>query len=351
MNAMTPPGKDVDLSISGMTCASCVSRVEKVLSRVPGVHSAAGNLATGRARVVAQGAVVPALIRAVAKAGWRSRNPVGGGAGTRRPCGPGRGPALGCRSVSDGSINTDGHLVMRATAVGAETMLARMVRLIEDAQATKAPIQRLVDRVSAVFVPAVLAVAAVTLAGWLAAGAEASTAILNAASVLVIACPCALGLATPAAIMVGTGVAARRGILIRDAAALERAHAAQVVVFDKTGTLTLGKPRLARIVPRDRLAEAAAPQAGSEHPLAAAVREAAAGLTLPAVSGFRALPGLGVEGTVTRAADAARQRGVDAPSRRAARHVGPGRGGPGRGGPGCGRDTGGRAYRVLAGGA
>jgi P-type Cu+ transporter len=201
-------------------------------------------------------------------------------------------------SVAAGAIDTDGLLVIETTAVGAETMLARIVRLVENAQASKAPIQRLADRVSAVFVPVVLAIALVTLGGWLIAGATTSVAVLNAVSVLVIACPCALGLATPTAIMVGTGMAARRGTLIRDAAALERAHAVQVVAFDKTGTLTLGKPSLARIVPAEFLADAAALQAGSEHPLADAVRVAAAGLTLAEVSAFRTLPGLGVTGTV-----------------------------------------------------
>jgi P-type Cu+ transporter len=201
-------------------------------------------------------------------------------------------------TVAAGAINTDGHLVIETTAIGAETMLARIVRLVEDAQASKAPIQRLADQVSAVFVPVVLVLALLTLGGWLVAGATASAAILNAVSVLVIACPCALGLATPTAIMVGTGMAARRGILIRDAAALERAHAVGVVAFDKTGTLTLGKPSLVRVVPDEHLADAAALQAGSEHPLAEAVRVAAKGLALPAVPGFRTLAGLGVTGTV-----------------------------------------------------
>ncbi len=201
-------------------------------------------------------------------------------------------------TVAAGAIDTDGHLVIETTAIGAETMLARIVRLVEDAQASKAPIQRLADRVSAVFVPVVLVLALVTVAGWLIAGATPSAAILNAVSVLVIACPCALGLATPTAIMVGTGMAARRGILIRDAAALERAHAVHVIAFDKTGTLTLGKPSLTRIVPADYLADVAALQSGSEHPLAEAVRTAAKGLTLPTVADFRTLPGLGVTATV-----------------------------------------------------
>ena len=131
-------------------------------------------------------------------------------------------------------------------------MLARIVRMVETAQEAKAPVQRLADRVSAVFIPVVLALALATLAGWLIAGAALSAAILNAVSVLVIACPCALGLATPTAIMAGTGVAARHGILIRDAEALQHAHAVQVVAFDKTGTLTSGRLTLAGMVPADQ---------------------------------------------------------------------------------------------------
>jgi Cu+-exporting ATPase len=201
-------------------------------------------------------------------------------------------------TVAAGTIATDGQLTIDTTAVGAETTLARIVRVVETAQETKPPVQRLADRVSAVFVPIVLVIAAITLGGWLLAGATVSAAVLNAVSVLVIACPCALGLATPTAIMAGTGIAARHGILIRDAAALEQARSVRIVVFDKTGTLTLGKPRLASIEPADRLTEAAALLGGSEHPLAEAVRQAATGLTLPAVSGFRAIPGMGCAGTI-----------------------------------------------------
>ncbi len=180
-------------------------------------------------------------------------------------------------TVAAGTIATDGQLTIDTTATGAETTLARIVRVVETAQETKPPVQRLADRVSAVFVPVVLVIAAITLAGWLLAGATISAAVLNAVSVLVIACPCALGLATPTAIMAGTGIAARHGILIRDAAALEQARSVRIVAFDKTGTLTLGKPRLASIEPADRLAEAAALLGGSEHPLAEAVRQAATG--------------------------------------------------------------------------
>ncbi len=207
--------------------------------------------------------------------------------------------------VTGGAVNAEGLLLVRTTAVGAESVLARIVRLVESAQAKKAPIQRLVDQVSAVFVPAVLVVALGTLLGWGVAGGDWTAGILNAVAVLVIACPCALGLATPAAIMAGTGVAARRGILIKDAQALELAHAVRVVAFDKTGTLTEGRPRLvgAEAVRGDRatlLAAAAALQAGSDHPLARAVLDAARseGVAVPAATDLRAVAGRGVTGTV-----------------------------------------------------
>ncbi|ALG73424.1 metal ABC transporter ATPase [Azospirillum thiophilum] len=208
--------------------------------------------------------------------------------------------------VTGGSINGDGLLVVETTAVGTETMLAQIVRMVEGAQASKAPIQRLVDRVSAVFVPAVLAVAALTLAGWWIVGGDLETAIVTAVSVLVIACPCALGLATPTAIMVGTGAAARHGILIKDAEALERAHALTAVAFDKTGTLTEGKPRVTDLIPAEGVDDAsllrlaAALQSGSEHPLAQALRDRAgqAGIVPEPVTEFRALAGRGVAGTV-----------------------------------------------------
>ena len=205
--------------------------------------------------------------------------------------------------VAAGAIDTDGRLVIETKAVGAETMLARIVRMIEAAQASKAPVQRLADQVSAIFVPVVLVIALVTIGAWLLAGADGGHALLHAVAVLVIACPCALGLATPTAIMVGTGVAARRGILIRDAAALERAHAVQIVAFDKTGTLTLGKPSVTDIIGADPdavLRIAASLQAGSEHSLAGAVRARAteAGVTPVPVDGFRAVAGRGVVGTV-----------------------------------------------------
>ncbi|QGZ63712.1 heavy metal translocating P-type ATPase [Paraburkholderia acidisoli] len=211
-------------------------------------------------------------------------------------------------AVTAGSINGEGALAVRTTAIGAETTLARIIRLVESAQAEKAPIQRLVDRVSAVFVPAILAIAVVTLGGWLLAGASAETAILNAVAVLVIACPCALGLATPAAIMAGTGVAARHGVLIKDAEALETAHNVSLVAFDKTGTLTLGQPALTALDTAEgvtraaALAQAAAVQRQSDHPLAKAVVRAyeaeTHAATLPAAAHARAVPGRGVEAEV-----------------------------------------------------
>ena len=208
--------------------------------------------------------------------------------------------------VTGGSINAEGALTARTLAVGAETTLARIIRMVESAQAGKAPIQRLVDRVSAVFVPAVLGVALLTLVGWMLAGSAWEPALVNAVAVLVIACPCALGLATPTAIMAGTGVAARHGILIKDALALEQAHAVNTVAFDKTGTLTEGRPSLVAVMPApgqsaDRvLALSAGLQSSSEHPLARAVvqRLHDTGASAPEAADARALPGRGVEATV-----------------------------------------------------
>ncbi|MBK8108545.1 MAG: copper-translocating P-type ATPase [Betaproteobacteria bacterium] len=210
--------------------------------------------------------------------------------------------------VTGGAINADGVLTVKTLAVGAETTLARIIRMVESAQAAKAPIQRIVDRVSAVFVPVVLVIALLTLGGWLLAGSGWEPAIINAVSVLVIACPCALGLATPTAIMVGTGVAARHGILIKDAEALEVAHAVTTVVFDKTGTLTEGRPALVAVraaegqTQDDVLRLAATLQQSSDHPLAHAVmarwREAQGPAALPRTHEARALPGRGVEATI-----------------------------------------------------
>ncbi|WP_431282038.1 heavy metal translocating P-type ATPase [Humitalea sp. 24SJ18S-53] len=208
-------------------------------------------------------------------------------------------------SVAAGGVNGDGLLLIRTTAVGAGTMLAQIIRLVEDAQAGRAPVQRLVDQVSAIFVPVVVGLAAITAIAWLIAGGGADAAVLHAVAVLVIACPCALGLATPAAMMAGTGVAARHGILIRDAATLERAKAVTTVVFDKTGTLTEGHPAVVAIEPAgidadDLLRLAAAVQAGSLHPLARAVTIEAGrrDLAIAAATESRALPGQGVEAVV-----------------------------------------------------
>ncbi|MEP7261284.1 MAG: heavy metal translocating P-type ATPase, partial [Usitatibacter sp.] len=207
--------------------------------------------------------------------------------------------------VTGGSVNGEGRLLVRTLAIGAETMLARIIRHVEAAQAAKAPIQRLVDRVSEVFVPAILVIALATLLGWGFASGDWEVAVINAVSVLVIACPCALGLATPTAIMAGTGVAARHGILIKDVEALEVAHSVDVVAFDKTGTLTEGKPRLVELsaLGGDRtemLRLAAAVQASSEHPLARAVLESARaqGIVIPPATAMRSLPGRGAEATV-----------------------------------------------------
>jgi Cu+-exporting ATPase len=208
--------------------------------------------------------------------------------------------------VTGGSINAEGLLAVRTTAVGAETTLARIIRLVESAQARKAPIQRLVDRVSAVFVPVVIGIAVAALLGWGLATGDWTQATLNAVAVLVIACPCALGLATPTAILAGTGVAARAGILIKDAEALEIAHGVRTVAFDKTGTLTEGRPALAALATspgfseQDALAWAAALQQGSEHPLAKAVLTAAVEgrIAVPAAAEVRALAGRGIEGRV-----------------------------------------------------
>ncbi|PZP29626.1 MAG: copper-transporting ATPase [Roseateles depolymerans] len=208
--------------------------------------------------------------------------------------------------VTGGAVNAEGVLVVRTTAIGAETTLARIIRMVESAQAAKAPIQRIVDRVSAVFVPVVLGIALATFLGWALTTGNWETALINAVAVLVIACPCALGLATPTAIMAGTGVAARHGVLIKDAEALEVAHSVTVVAFDKTGTLTEGKPSLAAVEPiqgvarEDVLRFAAALQRSSSHPLAVAVMDKVRDerVPVPEAHEVRALPGRGIEGFV-----------------------------------------------------
>jgi P-type Cu+ transporter len=209
-------------------------------------------------------------------------------------------------AVAGATINAGGRLVVRATRVGAETQLAQMARLVEDAQNGKADVQRLADRVSGVFVPVVLALAAATLVFWLAIGAGATTAFTAAVAVLIIACPCALGLATPTALMVGTGRGAQLGILIKGPEVLENTRRVDTVVLDKTGTVTTGRMTLLDVVPAggehaDRVLRlAGALEAASEHPIAAAVARGAIERTgaLPAVEDFRNVDGLGVTGVV-----------------------------------------------------
>ncbi|MCC7257590.1 MAG: copper-translocating P-type ATPase [Gammaproteobacteria bacterium] len=207
--------------------------------------------------------------------------------------------------VTGGAINGTGLLEIEATAVGEDSTLARIIRLIENAQAGKAPVQRLVDRISAVFVPVVVVIAALAFAGWMLHDGQFEHAFVAAVSVLVIACPCALGLATPTAIMTGTGAAARAGILIKDVTALERAHRVDTVIFDKTGTLTAGHPAVVamhalRGTEDELLRLAASVQQASEHPLARAVMDhaAARGIRPEPVTAFRSHTGYGVVGTV-----------------------------------------------------
>jgi Cu+-exporting ATPase len=208
--------------------------------------------------------------------------------------------------VAGATVNTYGRLVVRATRVGSETALAQIARLVERAQTGKALVQRLADRISAVFVPIVIAVALATLAGWLLAGSSASTAFTAAVAVLIIACPCALGLATPTALMVGTGRGAQLGILIKGPQILEQTRKIGTIVLDKTGTVTLGRMELGDVAPlngatrADILRFAGAVEAASEHPVAQAVAAGAAAElgSLPPVREFRNLPGVGVRGIV-----------------------------------------------------
>ncbi len=209
--------------------------------------------------------------------------------------------------VTGGTIATGGRLVVLAETVGAQTRLGRMIAAVERAQAEKSAVQRLVDRVSSVFVPIVLAVAVLTFVGWMVAGAGWAGAFAPAVAVLIIACPCALGLATPTALMVATGRGAELGIFVKGYQALETTRAVDTVVLDKTGTLTEGRMSVADLACADGvdadelLALAAAVESGSEHAIASAIREHATGallLAVPEVTGFRALPGLGARGVV-----------------------------------------------------
>jgi Cu+-exporting ATPase len=212
--------------------------------------------------------------------------------------------------VIGATINTSGTLTFRATRVGSDTVLARIIRLVSEAQGSRAPIQRLADVVTGYFVPAVLGLAALTFVLWLAFGPHPALnlAVLNTIGVLIIACPCALGLATPTSIMVGTGKGAEAGVLFRNAEALERLGSVRTVVLDKTGTLTEGKPRVTDVAladgatdPGPLLRLAAAAERGSEHPIAGAIVDEAVegrGLELPAAAGFSAIAGDGVQATV-----------------------------------------------------
>ena len=209
-------------------------------------------------------------------------------------------------SVSAATINQEGFIRCEASRVGEDTTISQIIKMVSDASATKAPIAKIADKVSGVFVPTVLAIALVTLAVWLAKGAGAGFALGRAISVLVISCPCALGLATPVAIMVGSGMGAKHGILFKTAAALENAGRTAVVALDKTGTITEGKPKVTDILPADGMDEnellslAAALESCSEHPLAKAVMDCAGqrGIAVRDVSDFRAVPGNGLSGTM-----------------------------------------------------
>ena len=202
-------------------------------------------------------------------------------------------------TVSAATINQQGYIECRATRVGEDTTLAQIIRTVSDAAATKAPLARIADKVSGIFVPAVMGLALLTLAGWLIAGKPFSFAIARGISVLVISCPCALGLATPVAIMVGSGVGAKNGVLYKTAAALEGAGRTRMIALDKTGTVTEGLPRVTDVIPlgmdqNELLSLAASLEKNSEHPLAKAVTAEAEGLELREVTGFEALPGNGL---------------------------------------------------------
>ncbi|HEY7070517.1 MAG TPA: heavy metal translocating P-type ATPase [Acidimicrobiales bacterium] len=207
-------------------------------------------------------------------------------------------------AVVGATVNAGGRLVVEATGVGADTALARIARLVEDAQTGKAPVQRLADRISAWFVPAVMLLSAATLAGWLLTGHEASVAFEAAVAVLIIACPCALGLATPTALLVGTGRGAQLGLLIRGPEVLESTRRVDTVVLDKTGTVTSGAMRLVEVVTAPGTDEGTARrlvgalEAPSEHPIGRAIAAGSGAERHPVVGGFRSLTGLGVEGVV-----------------------------------------------------
>ena len=226
-------------------------------------------------------------------------------------------------AVTGGTLNGNGALVIRATRIGADTMLSKIVSLVAEAQRSRAPTQSLADKAAAWFVPSVTAVAVLAFAAWLAAGYGFDYALIAAVSVLIIACPCALGLATPMSVMVAVGRGAHSGVLVRNAAALEKFAAAKILVVDKTGTITEGKPKVVQIAPApgadesEVLSVAAALEASSAHPLAHAITEEAAGLTLPQVADFASITGKGLSGSIdgisVLAGNAAflRERGID----------------------------------------
>ena len=221
--------------------------------------------------------------------------------------------------VVGGALNTTGAFTFRATRIGKDTALARIARMIQEAQGSKAPLQRLADRIAAYFVPAVIAVALLAFLVWYVVGPEPAftRALLAFVAVLIIACPCALGLATPTAVMVAMGAGAAKGVLVRDAEALERLHQVTTVVLDKTGTLTQGKPEVTDVIATglseaEVLRLAAAAEQASEHPLSQAVVRAAEakGLTLPAAADFIAAPGRGIRAVVVRQIGPGRQSGL-----------------------------------------
>src|SRR5260370_26636420 len=210
---------------------------------------------------------------------------------------------MGFSVHTGGSINGGGFLRIETTAVGEQSTLSRIIALVENAQAKKAPVQRLVDRVAAVFVPVVVTVALAAFLGWGLVIGNFTVGVIAAVAVMVIACPCSLGLATPTALMVGTGAAAKAGILIRDSEALERAHRLDTAILDKTGTVTEGKPAVTEIIPSaiseyDLLRLAAAAQKGSEHPLAHALLAKAEGFELPRLGEFQSHAGMGLTARV-----------------------------------------------------
>ena len=201
-------------------------------------------------------------------------------------------------AVTGGTVNTTGSFRYRATTLGEASVLARIVALMQQAQASRAPIERLADRISRIFVPTVCALAALTLAGWMAAGHGITQAAVAAVAVLIIACPCAMGLAVPTAVMVATGRGARMGLLIKGGEALEKLRRVDTIVLDKTGTVTEGKPRVLEAhLSDDALRLAAAAELRSEHPLAQAIVDFArsTGLSLPEAEDFRAVAGLGIQ--------------------------------------------------------